>query len=208
MKNCILVIVMFTFLAGSCVNKKSDNENVETTVTNNHEEEFVKINATDIPDNVIKLISQDWMLITSGNKESFNTMTASWGALGEIWGKDASFIMVRDSRYTYEFLEENDYYTLSFFSENYRDALQLCGTKSGRDTDKVKESGLTSLELESGTMAFEEARLIIECRKLYSEPFKKESFTDDELFEKIYNEDDNSIHTLYIGEITNVWIKN
>jgi flavin reductase (DIM6/NTAB) family NADH-FMN oxidoreductase RutF len=205
MKNQFLILMIIAALLSSCKNADSGKEQESTDKSKS--EKLTKIDAKEIPDNVIKLISQDWMLITSGTEESFNTMTASWGALGEMWGKNVSFIAVRGSRYTYEFLENNDHYSLSFFTEDYRDVLQLCGSKSGRDTDKVKESGLTPLKLESGTMAFEEARLIIECKKLYSEPYKEEAFADKDLFKKIYVDGEPSIHTLYIGEIINVWIK-
>lgn len=161
----------------------------------------------DISENVIKLIGKDWMLITAGGENSFNTMTASWGALGEIWSKPVSIITVRDIRYTYEFLENNEHYTLSFFPDEYKDALTILGTKSGRDSDKVKESGLTPLPLENGTIGFKEAKLVIECKKLYAEPFKKASFIDETVYENIYEKGENSMHTLYIGEIINVYIK-
>lgn len=205
MKKIFLLFVLLGVLIMSCQNKKVENQE-ETIKTEQQETKLVKIDVTEIPDNVVKLISQDWMLITSGNSNSFNTMTASWGFLGEIWGKHSSIIAVRDSRYTYEFLENNDTYTLSFFSEDYRDALNICGTRSGRDTDKIKESGLTPKKMDSGLMSFEEARLIIECRKLYSEPFQRECFADKSILEKIYD-DETSMHTMYIGEIMNVWMK-
>ncbi|MDR2836767.1 MAG: flavin reductase [Bacteroidales bacterium] len=200
----LLIVGLF-----SCQNKKSQViENKSSNIVQDSilNKEFVKISATEIPDNMIKLISQDWMLITAGNKDKFNTMTASWGTLGELWGKNVSIIFVRDTRYTYEFLNNNDSYTLAFFTDDYRTALQICGTKSGRDCDKVAEAGLTPRFLESGNVAFEEARLIIECKKLYSDPFKKENFISPDFFEQIYSKD-TSVHTMYVGEILNVWIK-
>lgn len=169
---------------------------------------YVRVDPRSIPDNPVKLIGEDWMLVTAGKADSYNTMTASWGMLGEVWNRHVAAITVRDSRYTYRFLEQNDTYTLSFFTHDYRPALQLLGTKSGRDGDKVAESGLTPMELQSGDISFAEARMVIECRKLYAEPFKKDSFTDKSVYESVYNEEHStSMHTLYIGEITNVWVK-
>lgn len=104
---------------------------------------FKELEPANLKDNPFKLINDDWMLITAGDKNNFNTMTASWGGLGIMWFKNVSFIVVRPSRYTFEFMEKHDRYTLSFFEEEYRDALNICGTKSGRDTDKIKEAGLT-----------------------------------------------------------------
>ncbi len=183
-----------------------DRPEVETTgVTWNG---YTQIDPRSIKDNVIRLISEDWMLITAGKANAYNTMTASWGMMGEVWGKHVAAITVRDSRYTYQFLEKNDTYTLSFFTRDYRPALELLGTKSGRDGNKVAESGLTPIELESGDISFVEARMVIECRKLYAEPFKKDSFTDKSVYESAYNDEHStSMHTLYIGEIVNVWIK-
>lgn len=213
MKKLNFIIVIFVIILSSCQNDNKDvkNDNIETNnenVDNMNKTSSIltKIDATEIPDNVIKLIGQDWMLITAGNKDSFNTMTASWGGLGEMWGKHVSMITVRDIRYTYEFLEKNESYTLSFFTEDYKGALQICGSKSGRDTDKIKESGLTPKVLESGLMGFEQARLIIECKKLYAEPIKAKSFIDRKILDDFYTAE-TAMHTLYIGEITNVWIK-
>ena len=97
----------------------------------------------EINENAVKLIGKEWMLITAGNMENYNTMTASWGNIGFLWGKPVATIYVRPQRYTLEYIEREECFTLSFFPEQYRKALNICGTKSGRDTDKVKEAGLT-----------------------------------------------------------------
>ena len=104
---------------------------------------FIEIDPQELTDNVFKLIGRDWMLITAGDERRCNTMTASWGGLGVQWNANVAVSFVRPSRYTYEFLEKGKYYTLSFFDSGYRRALQLCGSKSGRDTDKIKEAELT-----------------------------------------------------------------
>ena len=208
-KTAILILTAMAII--SCQPKEKEVKQSEKETTNmetlNRWGEFHEIQPTEISGNVIQLIGKEWMLITAGNETSFNTMTASWGALGEIWSKPVSLITVRDVRYTYEFLQENEIYTLSFFDEKYKEALTILGTKSGRDSDKVRESGLTPLATSNGSMAFAEAKLIIECKKLYAEPFKESSFTDKNLYEKIYVEGNPSMHTFYIGEILNVWVK-
>jgi flavin reductase (DIM6/NTAB) family NADH-FMN oxidoreductase RutF len=150
-----------------------------------------------IRDNVFKLIGKDWMLITAGMSDSFNTMTASWGGMGVLWDKKVCFTVVRPTRYTYEFLENNATYTLSFFPSTYQKALMLCGTKSGRDIDKVRESGLTPV-FDGDAVFFEEARLVLACRKLYFQDIIPGNFQDVGL-EKFYP--DMDYHRMYVGEI-------
>lgn len=150
-----------------------------------------------IQDNVFKLIGKDWMLITAGTPDGFNTMTASWGGLGVLWDKKVGFSVVRPTRYTYSFLEKSDVYTLSFFSGRYRKALMLCGTKSGREIDKVRETGLTPV-FAGEAIFFQEARLVLECRKLYFQDIVPDNFRDAGL-EKFYPGRD--YHRMYVGEI-------
>jgi len=153
----------------------------------------------ELNDNPFKLIGKDWMLITAGSPDKFNTMTASWGGLGVLWNKKVCFIFVRPSRYTYGFLEESDTFTLSFFEEKYREALSFCGSKSGRDVDKVTATGLTPIASESGSIYFEEARLVMECKKIYYQDIVLANFLDSENIEKCYNGQD--YHRVYVGEI-------
>ncbi|MFA4851019.1 MAG: flavin reductase family protein [Bacteroidales bacterium] len=159
---------------------------------------FHKINADDIIDNPFKLIGTDWMLITAGIKDSFNTMTAGWGGMGILWKMQVAFCFVRPTRYTYRFMEKNDYFTLTFFDEKYRDILNFCGTKSGRNFDKIKETGLKPLETKKGSIYFEQARLVLECRKIYFDDIKPENFLESKIH-NAYPEKD--YHRLYIGEI-------
>ncbi len=164
--------------------------------------EFKEIKPIELKDNVFKLIGSDWMLITAGDIESFNTMTASWGGLGHLWEKYVCFIFVRPQRYTYEFMEKNELFSLSFFSEKHRPALQLCGTKSGRDIDKMAESGLTACQTWSGAVAFDQARLVLECRKLYYQDINPDTFVDSTLDKQVYPQHD--YHRMYIGQILRV----
>lgn len=130
---------------------------------------MTKIDPKQIDENVIRLIGSQWMLVTAGNPAHFNTMTASWGGLGFLWNRPVAFVFIRPQRYTFQFAEENSGLTLSFFGEEYRDALKICGSRSGRDTDKVAEAGLTPEPTPGGNVAFGEASLVLECRKLYAE---------------------------------------
>lgn len=174
------------------------------------EDLYEKIDPSEIPDNPIQLIGQEWMLVTAGNAESFNTMTASWGGLGVLWSRPAAFIFVRDSRYTFQFLQSDSCFTMSFYPEEYRPALQICGTKSGRDGDKIKEAGLTALESPSGNMAFAQARMILECRKMFCQRMDRGNFQGPygpAITKKYYPSDDPSDHFLFVGEIVNVWVK-
>ncbi|MFP4059208.1 MAG: flavin reductase [Bacteroidota bacterium] len=164
---------------------------------------FKKISEETITDNPFKLIGKDWMLITAGNPDSFNTMTASWGGLGILWNKSVTFVFIRPQRYTHGFTEENEYFTLSFFDKKYKKALSFCGTHSGRDNDKIKETGLSPVETPAGNVSFLESRLVIECKKLYRGELNKNNFIVTELIDKNYPTED--FHTVYIGEITSCW---
>ena len=179
----------------------------KTTITASNESSmpgYKQIAPDKIPGNIIKLLSEDWMLITANNGNGFNMMTASWGGLGHLYGKPVAFCFINPSRYTYQLMEKGDTYTLSFYTETYRDALKYCGSHSGKDEDKVKGSGLTPITTPMGSKSFGEAWMIIECRKMLSQSFTPEAFND----EKLKNEwSGKPLHKMYIGEIINVWVK-
>ncbi len=147
-------------------------------------------------------IGKEWFLLTSGDESSFNTMTASWGFMGFMWRRPTFNAVVRPTRYTFDFMEKNDLFTASFFDEKYRPALSFCGANSGRDCDKIKETGLTPVFLD-GTTAFEEADLVIVCRKVYAQDMDVSLLADDV---KPVNGND-PIHKQYIGEILKVYSK-
>jgi flavin reductase (DIM6/NTAB) family NADH-FMN oxidoreductase RutF len=159
-----------------------------------------------LDENAIRIIGKEWMLVGAGNKEKgFNMMTASWGGLGWLWEKPVSFIFVRPQRYTHEFTEREDYYTITFFEEQYKDVLRQMGTVSGRNFDKINNSGLTPFTTLNGSIGFREARIIVECRKLYADAIEEGAFADQALAERTYPNKD--FHTMYVGEIVNVWVK-
>lgn len=166
--------------------------------------DFKKITTEELTANPFKLIGKDWMLITAGDKEKFNTMTASWGGVGIMWGKPVATAYIRPQRYTFEFIENGDYYTQSFFDEEYRDALKFCGSKSGRDYDKVKETGLTPVvDDETGAVYFKEAKVVFICKKMYAQFLNEESALTEDVT-KWYNGD---YHKMYMSEIVSVLVK-
>lgn len=165
---------------------------------------FKEVKIEELQMNPFTKIGKEWTLITAGNEEKHNTMTASWGGVGVLWNKNVATVYIRPQRYTKEFIDGNETFTLTFFEEKYRDALTLLGRKSGRDGDKIAEAGLTPCAVEK-TIAFEEAELVLVCRKLYADEIKPECFLDKEADVNNYPEKD--YHTMYIAEITKVLVK-
>ncbi len=166
--------------------------------------EFKKITAKDIKDNPFEMIDDKWMLVTGGTMESCNTMTASWGGVGIMWHKPVAITFIRESRYTKEFIDSKDYYTLNFFNEEYRDALKYCGTVSGRDENKIEKAGLTPVEADCGAVYFKEAQTVLVCRKLYKDNMAETEFLDSAISE-FYR--DHDYHVMYISEIIEVLTK-
>ena len=154
----------------------------------------------------VKKIGDEWLLITAGDKFGYNTMTASWGALGVMWNRPAATCYIRPNRYTYEFIEKNDIYTLCFFDEAHKPALSLLGKKSGRDGDKITEAGLTPIcDEETGAMYFSEATTVIFVKKMFFSDLKDGTFHDETVLSN-YSET-NPMHHMYIGEILKIWEK-
>ena len=164
---------------------------------------FKEISAKEIKDNIIKAISDEWMLISAGDKNGYNMMTASWGFMGEMWGSDSVIAMIRPQRYTMEFIDKSDYFTLSFYGDN-RDIHKICGSKSGRDVDKTALTGLTPI-ISDNTVYFDEARLVLICKKQYVGKLSEKSFTDTAPIDKWYPEKD--YHNMIVGKIHKVLIK-
>ena len=157
-----------------------------------------KVDPRSLAFNPFSKIHEQWALLGAGTMDKFNMMTVSWGGLGVVWFKDVCTVYVRESRYTKEFMDKNEMFTLTFLKAGNEDALKLCGAKSGRDMDKMKDSGLTPIPLE-GTVGFEEAELTFVCRKLYYGELSKENFMYEETLQRAYP--DGDYHTMYVGEI-------
>jgi flavin reductase (DIM6/NTAB) family NADH-FMN oxidoreductase RutF len=166
------------------------------------------VNRTEIPvrdlnANICKLVG-DGLLLTCGDfdAKSYNTMTIGWGSMGVIWGKPFFQALVRPTRYTYEFMERHDSFTVTAFSPKHKDALALLGSKSGRDLDKIKAAGLTPVKsARVKSPGFEEAELVIECRKIYFSDLQPKNFLADYIA-GMYK---NDYHRQYFGEILAVY---
>ncbi|MBP3379461.1 MAG: flavin reductase family protein [Ruminococcus sp.] len=168
---------------------------------------FKKIEISELEFQPFGKIGKEWMLVTAGTPEKFNTMTASWGQVGVLWNKNVLTCYIRPNRYTYGFIEDSDCFTASFFGEEHRSVLSFCGAHSGRDCDKMAETGLVPAELEGG-IGFEQAELVLVCRKLYSYDLEEKGFiTDDGIPEKFFGSDANPYHRAYIAEIMGVYVK-
>jgi len=168
------------------------------------EGQFKTIDPADLTDNPFDLVGEKWMLISAGSKKAFNTMTASWGGMGVLWAKKVCFCVVRPGRHTYRFIESADLFTLSFFDESFRDALTFCGSHSGRDVDKVKETGLTPV-FANGGVYFAEARLVFACKKVYFQDIDPANFHDPSMDKAFYPLKD--YHRMYVGEIKACLVK-
>ena len=143
-------------------------------------------------------IGKEWALVTAGNKSKCNTMTVSWGGVGVLWGKNVVYIFIRDSRYTKEFIDNGDFFSISVLDNAYRDALNYCGAHSGRDVDKFEEAGLTPAFRHSIPYP-DEANFVILCKKMAAVPITEDSFVDPSISKKWYA--DGDMHTMYVGEI-------
>ena len=163
---------------------------------------FKEINIENLSFNPFTLIGKEWALLTAGNEESFNTMTVSWGNMGVMWNKNIVTAFVRPQRYTHGFIENDEYFSLSFYPKDKKNDLLFCGRNSGRDVDKTKEANLTPCF--DDAVYFEEAKLVFICKKIYKDTIKPEGFLAD------YIEGNYSLkdyHDVYMGEIIKVYEK-
>ena len=164
-----------------------------------------EINVKDLQYNPFALFDDKWALVTAGNEEKCNTMTVSWGGVGILWGKTVATIYIRPQRYTKEFVDREDYFTISVLPEDYRKALAFCGSKSGRDMDdKFAAAGL-SKGFTDGVPYVEEAELVLVCKKLYQDDIKESGFYDKALSDANYPARD--FHQMYIAEIVNAYVR-
>ncbi len=166
--------------------------------------EYKEINPVDLNENTFKMIGKDFMLITAENEGKVNAMTASWGGLGVLWNMDVVFIFLRPQRYTKEFIDASDSFSLTFYDDSYKKTLGYLGSVSGRDEDKISNSNLT-IGFDGETPYFKEAEKVIICKKLFAQDLKEESFLDKNILNKDYPNKD--FHTLYVGKIEKILIK-
>ena len=162
---------------------------------------FTEIDPFTLDESPFRIIGSEGMLITAGGREKFNTMTASWGGFGTLWEHSVVFCFVRPTRYTYGFMEKSDTFSLCFFDKRYGKVLDICGTTSGRDTDKVKAAGITPVREGDDTVYFDEARLVLLCRKIYYQDLLPDRFLDPAIHNH-YPEKD--YHRMYVGKLERV----
>ncbi len=160
---------------------------------------FKQISAKEFKERPFSLIADEWMLVTAGNEQKYNMMTASWGGLGEMWGKPVAVTVIRPQRYTKEFIDQNDWFTLSFYGDD-KSMHKVCGSVSGRDVDKTKKTGLTPVFADQ-TVYFEQARLVLICKKLYVQKMDPAGIVDPSI-EKWYPDQD--YHYMYVGEVQRI----
>lgn len=165
---------------------------------------FKEISPEQFEYNPFKIIGKDWMLITAGKEGKVNTMTASWGGLGVMWGKNVAFAVLRPQRYTKEFVDNSESFSLSFYDSSYKKQLGYLGSVSGRQENKIEKAGLKVAHVDK-VPYFEEANMVIVCEKLYAQEYKPDCFIAKELDGEWYP--DKDYHTLYVSEVKKILVK-
>lgn len=213
MKNLLfttLLIPALAICASSCHNgnersrKDSEKAQTDTVMT---DKAWTKTEVKDLTVNPFTQFAKDWMALAVGSKKNYNSMTISWGSMGELWNKPVVIVYVSKDRYTKKLMDDNSYFTVTAFppSKECRNALEYIGSHSQRDeADKTSNSGLTVEFTQSGNPIFSEGRLTFECKKIYSDEFEPDKMPQD-ILNGMYA--GMGMHTMYIGEIVNVWEK-
>lgn len=166
-----------------------------------------EINYKEMSFNPFNLIGGEWMLISAGNAQSgCNTMTASWGHLGCLWGNNdpTAVVYIRPSRYTKEFVDKEPFFTLCVMEKSFKKQMAYLGSVSGRDEDKISKAGLTPVYAD-GTVYFEQAKLVLICRKMYQSELQESGFIYKETIDACYPQRD--FHTMYVGKIEKILIR-
>lgn len=167
--------------------------------------QFKKMEIEKLTQSAVSLIRDRWPLLAAGSIDDFNFMTVNWGMIGEIWYKDAMTVYVRKSRHTFGYMNSNDLFSVSILKEGYEKALSIAGSKSGRDLDKVKETGLTPIEID-GVPTFEEAEYVFVLKRMFKGDLPSEGIEDEAIRSKAYPDGDE--HVMYIAEIKGLYTSN
>lgn len=165
---------------------------------------FKEIKPEQLDKNIFHLLNDEWMLITAQKDNIVNTMTASWGGFGILWNKRVSNVVIRPQRYTKEFIDSSSTFSLCFFDKEYKKTMAYLGSVSGKDENKIEKSNLTINHIKD-TPYFEEASMVIICKKLYAQELKPECFIEKEVDSNTYP--DKDYHTMYISEILKIYTK-
>ncbi|GHT13003.1 hypothetical protein FACS189426_17260 [Bacteroidia bacterium] len=218
MKQKLLLSLCVLFLF-SCGNQSQKNENAEQNVEQKVDSENVKgmsfdelftnIPANELTDNVFKLVGEDITVITAGDASHFNSMAASWGGLGILFNKPTTWCFLRSNRYTLELIEKEQTYTMTYFPDEYKGQVYFLGSKSGRDTDKMKEITLTPVQTPDGNTTYKEARLILECKLTELTTVSPDDFQTEEGKNFVVDayKETKGYHKMVFGEITNIWVR-
>lgn len=215
-------ILLFSIIALSFIGCNNPQKSLETTTNNaidsidysnvkdkSFEQLFKKIEPTDLTDNVFKLVGQDYSVITAGSDSLYNSMTASYGGWGQLFDNPTTWCFLRANRYTLELMKKERTYTMSYFPDQYKKEVLYFGSKTGRDTDKMKDNKLTFVKTPEGNITYKEAKLVIECKLVEVTTVNPDDFYIEKgkTFVQDAKKDANDYHKLVFGEITNVWIR-
>ena len=177
-----------------------------TPVTAQEEQGFKKFDVKeDFTENGFQWF-RDAEIIAAGDKDKHNAMTIGWGAIGTLWGHTALTVYVAEKRYTKEFMDQAEYFTVMAFDVENSKVLRYMGTKSGRDGDKAAALGLHTAYTANGTPYYTEAAMVVECKTMYAAPFDPQYFKSD-VPKRQYAHFPAGLHTMYIGEVVNAWKK-
>ena len=197
---------LFTFiLASAMIMSCSNNTKKAEDAQSLKAKAWQEIVPTEIESNPVEFIDKDWLVLSAGKEGDMNLMTISWGGLGELWGRPVFTVYVSTDRYTHQFMEKYDFFTVTHFPKSMRNTLSYLGSASGRNEDKVAGSGLSVEFTQLGNPIYSEADFAIECKKIYSKQFDKDSLPED--VKEWYEKAGLGIHYMYIGEIVHVWKK-
>ncbi len=168
---------------------------------------FKEIELKELPVNPFEMIGKEWLLITAKKEDKVNTMTASWGSMGVMWGQNVVNVYIRKSRFTKEFIDSADHFSVSVYPESERKTLAYFGSTSGRDEDKIAKAGYT-VACDQDVPYFEEAKVVLICKKLSKHSLGPEGMIDEEILPKWYSgNDEGNFHDMYIGKIEKVLVK-
>lgn len=154
---------------------------------------------------VFRVFGENNALLTAGDKTACNTMTIGWCGFGRLWNLPACTVYVRPERYTYQFMEAHDYFTVCILPKEKRQVMAVCGTKSGRDIDKIKMCDLTLRYGTGDAPFFDEAEMVVVCRKLYVQDMKPEHVVDHKAIDNFY--EDAGWHRMYVGQVVEAYQK-
>lgn len=192
-----------------CKDKQAAKLTREEIKARSFDELFDTIDVKNIREDVFTLVGEDYGILTAGTAEKSNSMVTSWGGWGIVFGSPGMFHFLRSNRYTLELMREQQTYTVSFFDNEFKDDIMPFGMKSGRDSDKMKETKLTAVQTPDGNPAYKEAKIILECRLAEVTTVAPEDFynEEDRKFVVDAHAETGEYHKLVLSKITKAWVR-